>query len=94
LQIPNKIQLKSEDLGNVHIIRINFGGRGGQRFVTKPCKIIGICTVFCYEGGGSENPENRVTYYVDVPLLNRPIKNQMKQFKKSNFIQNSFKNEK
>jgi hypothetical protein len=45
------------------------GGRGGLRFVTKPCRKIGICTVFCYKwgGGGSENPENRVTYYVDVP---------------------------
>jgi hypothetical protein len=32
-------------------------------------KKIGICTVFCYEReGGFENPENRVTYYVDVPL--------------------------
>ncbi len=57
--------------GNVHIIRNNFWGRGVWRFLTKPCKDIGICTVFCYEGGGgSENLENRVTYYVDVPKLN------------------------
>jgi hypothetical protein len=40
-------------LGNVHIIRNTFGARGVQRFVTKPCKIIGICRVFCYEGEGS-----------------------------------------
>ncbi len=43
-------------------------GRGVQRFVTKPCRKLEIFRVFCYEeGGGSENPENRVTYYVDVP---------------------------
>jgi hypothetical protein len=49
-------------LWNVHIIRNNFMGRGGQRFVTMPCKNIGICTVLRYEGGGgSENPENRVS---------------------------------
>ncbi len=53
----------------LHIIRNTFGGVV-QRFVTKPCRKIGICRVFCYEGGGGggENPENRVTYYVDVPL--------------------------
>jgi hypothetical protein len=40
-------------------------------FVTKPCRKIWICRVFCYEGGGgSENPENLVTYYVDVPKYN------------------------
>jgi hypothetical protein len=42
-----------ESKGNVHIIRNNFGGRGGVGdFVTKPCKKVGICTVFCYEGKG------------------------------------------
>jgi hypothetical protein len=60
---PNKI-------GNVHIMRNTFGGV--WRFVTKPCKDTGICTVFCYEGGGgSENPKNRVTYYVDVPICSQ-----------------------
>ncbi len=29
-----------------------FRGEGGQRFVTKPCKSIGNCTVLRYEGGG------------------------------------------
>ncbi len=45
-------------LGNVH------------KFVTNHCKNIGICRVFCYKGRGeSENPEIRVRYYVNVPLL-------------------------
>jgi hypothetical protein len=47
---------------NVPIIRNTFGGRGVQRFVTKPCKDIGICTVFVTKERGSENPGNRVTY--------------------------------
>jgi hypothetical protein len=38
--------------GNVHIIRNNFGGRGVQRFVTKPCKSIGICRGFVTKGEG------------------------------------------
>jgi hypothetical protein len=36
--------------GSVHIIRTHLGG--GKRFVTKPCRKIGICTVLRYEGGG------------------------------------------
>jgi hypothetical protein len=35
-------------LGVVHIIRNALGG-GGQRFVTKYFKSIGICRVLCYE---------------------------------------------
>jgi hypothetical protein len=53
-------------LGNVHIIRNSFGGRGGL--------------VICYEALWEDrdlygfllrrgNPENRVTYYVNVPIL-------------------------
>ncbi len=35
-------------------------GGGGKRFVTKPCRKIGICTVLRYEGGGGggKNHEN------------------------------------
>jgi hypothetical protein len=36
-------------LGNVHIILTTLGG---QRFVTKPCKKVGICTVFVTKGEG------------------------------------------
>jgi hypothetical protein len=47
-------------------------GGGGQRFVTKPCKSIGICTVLRYEGGGGvKNLEKLRTYYVDVPIVPR-----------------------
>ncbi len=44
--------------GNVHNLR----NTSGQRYITKSCKSIGICTVFCYKGGGkSEILENHVT---------------------------------
>jgi hypothetical protein len=36
-------------LESVHKIRTHLGGGGGQRFVTNPCKNIGICTVLRYE---------------------------------------------
>jgi hypothetical protein len=45
-------------LGVFHKLRNALGG-GGQRFVMKPFKNIGICTVLRYEeGGGSEISEN------------------------------------
>jgi hypothetical protein len=38
-------------------------GGGGQQFVTKPCKNIGICRVFSYEGEGDKKKlENCVTF--------------------------------
>ncbi len=39
-----------------------FGGEGGQRFVTKPCKSIGICTVLRYEGGGGCQKSRKIAY--------------------------------
>jgi hypothetical protein len=44
-----KIEIEGMERGNVHIIRNTLRGGGGWRFVTKPCKDIGICTVFCYK---------------------------------------------
>jgi hypothetical protein len=44
------------------------GEEGGQRFVTKPCENIGICTDLRYERRGSKISVNRVTYYMDDPL--------------------------
>ncbi len=38
-------------LGDAHKLRNKFGGRG-LRFVTSPFKSMGICRVFCSEGGG------------------------------------------
>ncbi len=65
---------RKADLGNVHIISNNFWGEGGQRFVTKPCRKVGICTVFVTKRErGSEKSKNRVTYYVDVPLIRSDI---------------------
>jgi hypothetical protein len=56
-------------LGVVHIIRSR--GGGGQQFVTKPFNYEGIYTVMRNEGGGrgSKILENRVTYYMDDPLI-------------------------
>jgi hypothetical protein len=63
------------DLGNVHIIRNTFGGKVVQQFVTKPCRKIGICTVFCYEGGGSENPEIVLRIMWMLPLGDAGLEN-------------------
>ncbi len=50
-------------------------GGGDQQFVTKPCRKIGICTVFCYEGGGSENPEIVLRIMWTFPLGDAGLEN-------------------
>jgi hypothetical protein len=44
-------ELRTWDKGT-SINYVTLKGGGGQRFVTNHCKDIGICTVFCYKGGG------------------------------------------
>jgi hypothetical protein len=79
LRVLRKIYKESK--GNVHIILNTFGGFGD--LLRTIVETQGFVRFFCYKGGGgSENPENRLTYYVDVPKV--PKKFPCNLFKNSN----------
>ncbi len=79
----------------MHKIRTHLGGRGGgQRFVTKPFKSIGICTDLRYEeGGGGQNLGKLRTYFVHAPsaiLLVSATESILGMYRRSFFLKTTF----